>query len=341
MLRGSLPRRSTGLALILILAGLFGLPAAPFSPRTPPARVARPLLLAALARAEAPDIPLVPLPALPRRRPAPLVRPTSAPSPSAATSTPLPSVTTSPKAPTTSNGKSTHTLRQLYQLAQERYADMDSYQVRLTRREQVKGKNQPEEIILFKFRKEPWSLYFKWLSDSGKGREVIYVKGRYGNKMHTRLAAGDAPFMPAGKRLSLDPDSPLVRSACRHPITYAGIGACIDRFGVLLDAQERGDRRLGAVANLGYQNRPELSQPHEVMEHTIAAGVEADLPHGGKRSLYFDPESHLPMLIVTHNERGDEVEYYRYDRLQFPVKLDDDDFNPDKVWAKPTAEKPQ
>ena len=33
------------------------------------------------------------------------------------------------------------------------------------------------------------------------------------------------------------------------------------------------------------------------------------------------------------DERGQEVEYYRYDRLQAPVHLDAADFNPDKVWA--------
>lgn len=333
---GSLLGRSTGLALALIVAGALGLPELPLSrpkpSRTPPARI-RPLVATALARAEAPDIPLVPVPVPPVRRPVP-ARPTASPASPATTPTPLPSVSTTPGTPAASASKPPHTLRQLYQMAHDRYADMDSYQVRLTRREQVKGKNKPEEIMLFKFRKEPWSLYFKWLSEAGKGREVIYVKGRYGNKMHTLLAAGDAPFMPAGKRFAVDPESTLVRSACRHPITQAGIGACIDRFGVLLDAQERGDRRLGAVTALGYQSRPELSVPHEVMEHVIAPGVEEDLPHGGKRSLYFDPETHLPMLIVTQNERGEEVEYYRYDRLQYPVKLDDDDFNPDKVWAK-------
>jgi len=43
---------------------------------------------------------------------------------------------------------------------------MDSYIARLTRREQVNGKKQPEEIILFKFRQQPWSVYFKWLGES-------------------------------------------------------------------------------------------------------------------------------------------------------------------------------
>src|SRR5439155_4762609 len=107
-------------------------------------------------------------------------------------------------------------LRQVQRLAAERYAAIDSYIVRLRRREQVSGKGGPEEVLLFKFRKQPWSLYFKWLGQEGAGREVIYVKGQHENKIHTLLAAGDMPLMPAGRRIALVPDSLMVRSASRH-----------------------------------------------------------------------------------------------------------------------------
>ena len=217
---------------------------------------------------------------------------------------------------------------------------MDSYIVRLTRREHVGGKNGPEEVILFKFRKEPWSLHFKWLSTAGQGREVIYVKGQYENKIHTLLAAGDAPLMPAGKRLSLAVDSPFVLSASRHPITEAGIGASVDRLAVLLDAQDRGDRRRGVLTVTDPQNRVEYPRPVEGIEQVIPAGAEPELPRGGRRLYCFDPETNLPLLVTTRNDQGQEVEYYRYDRLITPVKLDADDFNPDKVWVPRTPPKP-
>ena len=94
--------------------------------------------------------------------------------------------------------------------------------VRLTRREQVGGEAKPEEVMAFMFRKEPWSVRFKWLGKVGHDREVIYVKGQYENKIHTRLAAGDAPFMPAGHLMALDVESPLVRSASRHSSRHGG-----------------------------------------------------------------------------------------------------------------------
>jgi hypothetical protein len=68
----------------------------------------------------------------------------------------------------------------------------------------------------------------------------------------------------------------------------------------------------------------------EGIEETIAPGSE--LPGGGTRQVLFDSASHLPVLLITRDAQGRELEYYAYDRLQYPVKLDDDDFNPDKLW---------
>jgi hypothetical protein len=191
--------------------------------------------------------------------------------------------------------------------------------------------------MLFKFRKEPWSVYFKWLGETGKGREVVFVKGQHGSQIHTLLAAGDHPLKPAGSRMALAPDSIFVRMASRHPVTEAGIGASVDRLVTLLSAIERGDTRRGTLTDLGTLSRPDFAAPLAVVEHSFPAGVDASLPRGGKRLYGFDLESHLPVLVTARDDKGQEVEYYRYDRLQYPVKLDSDDFDPDKLWSRPAA----
>jgi hypothetical protein len=256
--------------------------------------------------------------------------PPNAVAPPVPSGAPLTSETSLPATPAAS-------LRQLHRLAAERYSAIDSYIVRLRRREQVNGKDNPEELILFKFRKVPWSIYFKWLGQEGAGREVIYVKGQHDNKIHTLLAAGDVALFPAGKRMALAPDSLLVRSASRHSITEAGVGTIIDRLGEQIEAQEKGDRRSAAVTYLGGQRRPEFAGPLDAVELVLPPGYEPSLPRGGRRWIFFDPKERLPVLVITHDERGHEVEYYCYDRLQCPVRLDDDDFNPDKLWSKPKA----
>ena len=243
------------------------------------------------------------------------------------------SPTSSPSTPTLAPGAdSAVKLRELYNQAALRFATIDSYVARLRRREQVKGKDQPEELMLFKFRKQPWSVYFKWLGQTGNGREVIYVKGQHGDMIHTLLAAGDMPLAPAGKHMALAPDNVFVRSASRHAITEAGVGVMIEKFGLALASQERGEKRSGPLAYVGAAKRPEYDTSLETAEHVIPPGVEPKLPRGGRRWLFFDPASHLPVLMITHDDKDHEVEYYCYDRLQYPVKLDDLDFDPDKLW---------
>ncbi len=283
------------------------------------------------------DIPLVPVPSPPLGRPTnpPQTPPNSPVMPPVIATTPTPSSPTVPPAQSPP-----HTARQLLQQAASRYAGMDSYITRLVRREFLKGSSQPEEILLFKFRKNPWSVHFKWLGDTAKGREVVYVKGRYDDKIHTKLAAGDAPLMPAGARIAVAPNSILARSASRHPITNAGIGHCIDSLMAQLTAQERGDRREGTLTAIAPQRRPEYPQPVETIERVIAPGAEPELPRGGRRLICFDPDWQLPLLVVTYDDKGREVEYYRYDRIQAPVNLDDDDFNPDKLWASASKTAP-
>jgi hypothetical protein len=225
-------------------------------------------------------------------------------------------------------------LRELHRQAAQKIAGMNSYIMRLKRREVVQGRKHADEIILVKFRKEPFSVYLKWLGKEARDREVIYVKGRYDNLIHSKVAAGDIPLIPAGKRFSLPPDSFLARSNSRHPITTAGLGHLVDQFGQLIAAVDRGDSRLGTVKYLGTLKRPEFTAPVDGAMQMLRPGNEALMPGGGRRLWFFDTQSHLPVLLVSHDENQQEVEYYCHDRIQFPVNLDDEDFNPDKLWGK-------
>jgi hypothetical protein len=226
-------------------------------------------------------------------------------------------------------------LRGMHRLAADKYATVDSFVVLMRRREQVNGKKKPEETIALKFRKTPFSVHLKWLAGDAKGREAVYVQGRFGDKIHSLLGPGDMILPFGGKRMSLSPDSPLIRGQCRHPITEAGVGAMIDRFGLLVEAADRGATRAGTLKYLGAVRRPEFDAPVEAAMQTIAPGVESGLPRGGARWWFFDTTIRLPVLIVTHDDRGEEVEYYCYERFRLPLdRFGDDDFNPDLLWGR-------
>jgi hypothetical protein len=225
-------------------------------------------------------------------------------------------------------------LSELARTAIQEYSKIDSYVARMRRREQVNGRDKPEELLLFKFRKEPFSVYFKWLGNEARGREVVFVKGRYEGKLHTLLAAGDIPLMPAGKRMALFPDSTLVRSSSRHSIEEAGIGQLVAKFNYAVETEARSPQRQSSLTFLGPMHRPEMENDGIGVMQSIPAGAEPQMPKGGKRLWVFDRLSRLPVLLVTQDAAGHEVEYYFYDRVEYPVRLDDDDFNPDKLWGR-------
>jgi hypothetical protein len=336
-----------GLVLCVMLGGCVGFGDVPlgapadsrgFTPRPRPTPVVPDLRIPADATAKA-DIPVVPLPIPPQARtpvqPTAEQKPDPPRPPAPGPALPMPPATDQAPAPPTPPVVGMDNVRRVFKLAADRCDGMDSYIARLTRREQVRGENKPEEVMLFKFRKEPWSVYFKWLGPTGRGREALFVSGQYDNKIQTLLAAGDMPLAPAGKRMSLAPDSILVRTASRHPITEAGLCASVERLGRVLDAVDRGDQRRGTLNDLGNVTRPEFGRAVSAVEHVLPPGYDANLPRGGRCTYYFDPDIHLPTLVILRDHTGQEVEYYFYDRLQFPVRLDDSDFNPDKLWGRP------
>jgi hypothetical protein len=301
------------------------------------------------------DIPVVPVPPIPNGQgitqrttmPPPLpdiqpastlppLQPNTNPPPPPAQPMPMPATNPTPSQNPMEKGD----LKLVIQQANDAYGQYDSYIARLTRREQVNDKNKPEEVILFKFRKQPWSVYFKWLGNEGHDREVTYVKGQYENKIHTLLAAGDSALMPAGKRMALAPDSIFVKNASHHAITEAGIGANVARLTAVHAATERGDKTHGTLTDRGVQKRPDYEGTLRLVEHKIPPNVEDAMPRGGKRLYGFDTTSCLPVLLVCVDDKGQEVEYYRYDNLM-KVKLDDADFNPDNLGAPTkTAKQP-
>lgn len=227
-----------------------------------------------------------------------------------------------------------HPLNVLYQRAADRYATMDSYIFRLKRREVVNGKKQTEELVKVHVRQQPYSVRLVWLSKEGTGREVVYVKGQHKNEIQLLLARGDMfPGSPAGMRFNIAPDDPLTLSKSRYPVTETGFGAVIERYGRMLVAIDKGEPRAGAAKYLGRVQRPEFEAKVEAVHQSIVPGGDPQFPKGGQRWWYFDATSGLPALVVAHDADG-EVEYYCFDNILAPARLDDSDFDPSRIWRK-------
>ena len=94
---------------------------------------------------------------------------------------------------------------------------LDDYEVTLYKRERIDGVLGEEERMAFKW-KRPFSVYVRTEEGSDRGREIIYVKGEYEDKMIVSPGG-----ILGGLTVKIAPDSVIVTRNNRHIITEAGI----------------------------------------------------------------------------------------------------------------------
>ncbi len=231
------------------------------------------------------------------------------------------------------------TARKLYDIAAREYDKLTDFEATLTRKEVVGRTEMPTEVVLFQYRKKPFSIYMRNLGEVGKGREVLYVDGANDGKMHVVIGEGDGNIlMKTGSHMQFSPTNPLVTSKSRHKITEAGFGDSLAKFGKLIKLAENGTC-TNSVKALGKVNRKEVDHPLDGLELTLQPGDEPSLPKGGKKIVYFDltegsPAYGFPVLLITHDENGREVENYFFDKIKCPAGLRDSDFNADRLHTR-------
>jgi hypothetical protein len=232
------------------------------------------------------------------------------------------------RTPSGSHVQNVERLKQVHQLAADQWAKVTTFEAKLTRRESMNGKDAPTEEVLFQFRKEPFSVYMRGVGGAGLGREVLFVKGKYDNKMKI-LTCKDDGF--SGLNVTKSPDDAQVKARSRNDIRDAGFGSRIANFKAALDKLEAGKVPADAVKALGPVKRPEYA--HEL------EGVLFAQPDGGVREVYFDPKPDspsygFPVVSVWHDATGREVEYNCFANVRLPANLTDADFTPDRFGKK-------
>jgi hypothetical protein len=226
-------------------------------------------------------------------------------------------------------------LRTLHRLAFERFVATPGYLARFHRRELINGREQPEELILFKYRRDPNALYMRWLGNEARGRELLYARGQYDDMIFVLPGVGESGwFQVAGRAVLRRPDTPQGLGKERHAVAEFGIGPWINQFGRLVEAFERGDPKAGTVKYLGGVKRPEFETPVEAVMHFIPPGAESGLPDGGQRLWFFDPTHHFPVLLIAHDAAGREVEYYCLDQIYFPAHFQAGEFDPGNLGKR-------
>lgn len=230
-------------------------------------------------------------------------------------------------------------VRELLDAAAKKNDATPSFEAKLVKREVVKGKEQPAEEAIYRFRKDPLSVHIRVVGDVGTGREVMWVKGQNDNKMTIVTGKGDNILLGAGKKMTMDPDDPLVTVKSRYRIYEAGMQRPIGALTKFVEQAEAGKRPVDSVRYLGQVERKEYKAKLNVVEVTLTAEDDKFLPRGGKRLYHFDadpksPSAGLPVLVISLDHENKEVEYYCFTDFKLVGELTDADFDHAKVGKK-------
>ena len=240
--------------------------------------------------------------------------------------------------------KDSHPLDPLLEFARKalrhHVANHQDYTAVLVKREQVKGKVEPESKMAMKLKygpaksdlkPRPVSVYLRTLAPKyQEGREVIWVQGRNDDK----ITAHEAGLLGMVS-LDLNPESRLAMNGNRYPITQIGIENLLNQ---LIHKGER-DRKLGPVtvrvtenAKIGDRTCRLMEIIHESPSTTIE-GQKVDFEFH-LAQIYIDDERLVPLKYASFSwpkQDGGEpilLEEYTYLDLVFNVGLTEKDFDP-------------
>ena len=196
-------------------------------------------------------------------------------------------------------------------------ASTESYTAIFHKLEWFKGRYKEPEAVYLKFKK-PFKVYMKWISEPGKGREILYVDGWNDNRIRVRECGVRGLIT-----LNLHPHGQLAMGGSRHPITEVGLGHLLKLFG---DNLQRGLRS----GQLEYRRGKEGTaygrriQPMELI-------FPRELRNGYycyRSIISLDIEKKVPIRIQVFDWEDRLIEDYGYEDLMLSAQLTNADFDP-------------
>jgi hypothetical protein len=198
--------------------------------------------------------------------------------------------------------------------ARKAYAAVKTYRCTFVKRERVRNRLLPEEVMLMTVRAEPLAIHMKFLEpDSISGQEVCYNTA----KSKTHLRAKSAGLAGAIGFINLKIDDDKAMATNRHTIAEGGIGGLIN---LAADARKAG----GAVSASRFKFD---KKPCTRVEFLAAAGDPK--PYAARLLIYFDETSGLPIRMEAFGPpskaapEGDMLEQYNYTDLQINPEVNE------------------
>ena len=203
--------------------------------------------------------------------------------------------------------------------AEAAYDSVESYTAIFHKQQRIASELLEEENIFLKFRKKPYSLYMKWVTEPYKGSELLYVVGW--NK--GRIKAHRGGFFSFIVR-NLDPNNPGLLENDLRPVTSTGVGFLLQTVAINM-------RKAIKAGVLRFTNRGDenvYDRNTQVMVIDIQPNENAEDYDGAHFVINQDVESKIILRIRVYDRDGRLVENYGYENLNLDAHLSDADFDP-------------
>lgn len=205
--------------------------------------------------------------------------------------------------------------------AREVAAQVKDYGAVLSKRELI-GRKLVDQQMRIKCRQEPFSVYL-FFEKPSQGREVLYVEGQNGGKLHVH----EGGFAAIAGTFSFLPTDPKVMAENRYPITEIGLHRMLD---VVIEQWKR-ELDDDDIEVRYYPNAKIRQQGCRVIETNHRRQEKDDKFYLTR--LYIDKESGLPVRLEQYGwppgQGADPplMEMYMYQQIQANVGLTDQDFS--------------
>lgn len=197
--------------------------------------------------------------------------------------------------------------------ARSSYAGLKDYTAIIHKEEYKNGKVEKDEHTVIKFQK-PFKVYLKWLSGKNEGTQLLYVEGKYDDKMIIRKGGG---FLKVFGTMEMDPDGFWLKKFTKHSIRDVGFAGIIEQSYKQLEVA----RKQGLV-NAAQCTMSEIDgRPAWKMVLVVAPEGEEKGYYCRSSIQYFDAKTFLPIKATFWLWEDDTAEVLTFSDIKLNVNL--------------------
>jgi len=203
----------------------------------------------------------------------------------------------------------------LFEWAMRHYKkNVRDYQGTLYKQERISGKLGKEQVISFKFKENPFSIFMQWRENAGPIDRLLYVEGMHNNKMIVRP---NGSFRRWIKSVKLDLNSKKVRKV--------SLRKC-DEFGFYRIIQE-----TLRIYKLAKNDLVVKSVTQKMTDGRRFMEMEVLLPANKKYQerrviIQIHTEYLMPVYVASYDKKNKLIYRYIHKDLQFNTGLSNSDF---------------